>query len=285
MFDTDPLDDHVALVETVEAAGIAPPQEWQALRTRLRSFGELADQTPQRDQLVAAVVGGADANVPLLRALALAEVANHAQTTTIVGAVRNAVLARMRELYDAVAADNYASVGEKFDTACKRFVTVASTVDVEADPVSMIEQPDKVRRSWLDAEAFGNAITKLLPAMAASARLAGIPDTDSDSTVLPLVADLSGVHKRRAWEAWVTTTGRCNRWGALLKAGAVLRACPLDEHQSYTEPRPMETREEHIRDETGRVVATRRVPHDPEDSDAPLPAIDPRKPQKRVMIV
>ena len=67
MFDTDPLDDHAELVQTVEAAGIAPPEEWQALRARLRSFGELADQTPQRDQLVAAVVGGADANVPLLK--------------------------------------------------------------------------------------------------------------------------------------------------------------------------------------------------------------------------
>ena len=215
----------------------------------------------------------------------MAEVANHGQVTTVTGAVRDAVLQRMRDVHEAAASDVYAAIAEKFDTAAKRFVAAASTTDPEADAVTMIDQPDKVRKAWLDAEGFGNELSRLLPAVQAAAALAGIADAERDHVALPLIADLADCHRRRVWEAWLTTTGRTNRWGALLRAGAVLRCCPLEEHEWYAEPKAMEHREEPVHDETGRVVAIRRVAHDPEDSDYRPPPIDPRKPQKRVVIV
>ena len=115
--------------------------------------------------------------------MALAEVANHGQVTTVTGAVRNAVLQRMRDVHAAVARDVYASIAEKFDQAAKRFVAVASLADPEADAVTMIDAPDKARKAWRDAESYANALTRLLPAMSAAASLAGIPDADSDSSV------------------------------------------------------------------------------------------------------
>jgi len=43
----------------------------------------------------------------------------------------------------------------------------------------------------------------------------------------------------------------------------------------------MEHRQEEIRNADGRVVATRRVEHDPEDNPGALTAIDPKKPRGR----
>lgn len=274
MFDTDPLDDHVELVQTVAAVGgIAAPEEWRQLHARLCRFLELSDLTPQRDELVDAIVGGADANIPLLRALALAEVANNAQTTTVVGAVRAAVLARMLQVHEAVARDVYAQVAAKFDAAAKRFVTAASTVDPEADAVRMVEADDKPRKAWRDAESFANEISRLLPAVQAAAALADIPDTDADATVLPLVADLSDCHRRKAWLAWLTTTGRCHRWAALLRCGGVIRACALDQYPGpYAEPRPLEYRRESIGNGGVRTVEV-----DPEDADYHPAPIDSKR--------
>src|SRR6185312_2371885 len=115
MFD-DPIGDHIRLVETVAAAGVPAPPQWQALHDRLTAFLALADQTPLRDQLTDAIVGGADASTPTLRALALAEVANQAQVEKVHNHVRYAVYQRMRETYDAAAPDNYAAVSELFNT-------------------------------------------------------------------------------------------------------------------------------------------------------------------------
>ena len=283
MFATeDPLEDHIQLVDTVAAAGTPPPPGWTALHGRLQDFANLdsASQTPQRDQLTAAIVGGTDAAIPVMRSLALAECANQQQVQTVTAHVRNAVYQRMRELYDGAAA--YTQVATKFDQAAKRFVTAASTVDVEADPVSMIEAPDKARKAWLDAEGFANGLTRLLPAMSAAATLAGIADADRDVALLPLCADLSGVHRRRAWESWVREGGRCGRWSALLKVGAVLRACPLAEHEWYAEPRPLERRQEQIDTPNGKGVRTVEV--DPEDADYRRPPIDPRRRQGSVFV-
>lgn len=282
MFDTDSLADHIDLVETVAAAGVDPPEEWRALHTRLRSFLDLdhSDEIPLRTQLADAIIGGAAANIPMLRALALAEVANGQQVLTITGHVRNAVHAKMVELYDPVAA--YAAVAEKFNKIASDFTAAAAIADPEMAAAAMIVTPDKTRRAWLSSESYANQLSRLLDPLAAAASLAGIPNTDTDAVRLPLVADLSGCHRRRAWEAYIVTDanndGRASRWGRLARAGAVLRACPLDEHQRYAEPKPMETREEQIRDADGRVVASRRVPFDPEDGV--VEPIDPRRPGK-----
>ena len=74
----------------------------------------------------------------------------------------------------------------------------------------------------------------------------------------------------------MTTTGRTNRWGAMLKAGAVLRASPLDEHRPYAEPRPIERRKVQV----GRGEYRTEL-HDPEDESYTPPSIDPRRRQGR----
>ena len=283
---TDPLDDHLELVRIVSGADVAAPPEWRALAGRLGDFLALDnfDQHPLRDQLAAAIVGGTDAAIPVMRSLALAEVANQAQVQMITTGVRNAVHQRMREVYDAPAA--YAQIAEKFNTAAKRFVDAASTVDVETDAASMLEQPDKIRRSWLDAEGFGNQLSKLIDPLAAAASLAGVPDTDSDTTRLPLCVDVDGHHRRKLWTAWSQSGGRCGRWSALHQLGVEIRAANIDGGlEAYRLPAAMETREETIRNSDGQAVGIRRVPFDPEDNPSALPPIDPRKPQKRVMIV
>ena len=271
--DPDPIGDHIRLVETVEAAGGVPaPEEWRALLGRLQSFQQLADQTPLRDRLAAAVINGDD-DVPTIRCLALAEDANQMQVQTVTGYVTNAVFKRLAEIYSAHARDAYSQVAAKFDKAAKLFVVAASTVDVEADPAVMVQADDKPRKCWLDSESHANALSRLLPAMCAAAALAGVPDAETDSASMPLVADLTDCHVRRAWESWVREGGRCGRWAALLKVGAVLRACPIGEYPgAYAEPRPLEHRKVQIARGEYRTEI-----HDPEDSDYKPAPIDPKR--------
>lgn len=159
--DPDPIGDHIRLVETVEAAGGVPaPEEWRALLGRLQSFQQLADQTPLRDRLAAAVINGDD-DVPTIRCLALAEDANQMQVQTVTGYVTNAVFKRLAEIYSAHARDAYSQVAAKFDKAAKLFVVAASTVDVEADPAVMVQADDKPRKCWLDSESHANALSLL----------------------------------------------------------------------------------------------------------------------------
>ena len=232
------------------------------------------------DDVTAAVLGG-DPDVPALRCLALAEVANQAQVETVHNHVRNTVFQRMREVCDAYAADAYTQIAEKFDKAAKLFTAAATVADPEADATQMVEAADKIRRGWLDSESFGNQLTRLLPAMAASAALAGIDNTESDAALMPLVADLAGVHRRRAWESWVHQGGRTNRWGQLLKVGAVLLACPLAEYPgAYREPKPIEHRREEFARGQYRVVD-----HDPEDENFVPEPINPRRRQGRVTAI
>ena len=282
---TDPLDDHLELVRIVSGADVAAPAEWRALHGRLGDFLALdsLDQHPLRDQLAAAIVGGTDAAIPVMRTLALAEVANQAQVQMITTGVRNAVHRRMLEVYDGAAA--YAQIAEKFNSAAKRFVDAANTADVEADAASMVEQPDKIRRSWHDAEGFGNELSRLVDPLAAAAALAGVDGADSDAVRIPLCANVDGHHCRKLWTAWLSRDGRCNRWSALHQLGVEVRAADLDGGiESYREPKAMEVRVEPILNADGRVVGSRRVPFDPEDGDVPQP-IDPRRRQGRVTTV
>ena len=276
--DPNPLADHLNRVETVEAAGVPAPEAWRALHGRLQDFLRLADQTPARDAVTAAVTNGAP-DVPMLRCLALAEVANHGQVEAVHRHVSNTVLRHLLEAYDAPAA--YAQLAAKFDAASKRFVTAAGLADPEADAASMLEQPDKVRRSWLDSEGFGNELSRLVDPLAAVAALAGVSDTDQDTIRIPLCVNVDGHHCRHLWTAWIKRDGRCNRWSALHQLGVEIRAASIDGGiEAYREPKKLEYRQQDIRDADGRVIGTRRIEFDPEDNPGGLPRIDPRRPGK-----
>ena len=108
-----------------------------------------------------AVIGGdPDADIPLLKALAAAEAMDPATGGKAVAHLGDRVLHRLREIYAAGA--NYAKVAALFDDAAQHFCDVANIVDIESDAASMIDKPDKVRRAYLDAESFANALTKLV---------------------------------------------------------------------------------------------------------------------------
>jgi hypothetical protein len=229
-----------------------------------------------------AVIGGdPDADIPLLKALAAAEAMDPATGGKAVAHLGDRVLHRLREIYAAGA--NYAKVAALFDDAAQHFCDVANIVDIESDAASMIDKPDKVRRAYLDAESFANALTKLVPPLCAAATLAtGIDIHPSDQlAVLPLVADTSG-HKRRAvWDAFDTTGGRCGHWGALHRANITIRAADLDTYQKpYRRPLPIRREQQQVPGAPRGEI--RWVEIDPEERH-PEP-IDPHRPSKRALI-
>jgi hypothetical protein len=127
-------------------------------------------------------------------------------------------------------------------------------------------------------------LTLLVPIVATAAQLCGIDvDVDDDATLIPLVVDTTGLHRRRLWECFLTKDGdgRVGKWGALAALGATIRALPnLAEHQAYTEPKPLEHRKVQV--ERG-VYRTEVI--DPEDESYTPPAIDPRRRSGRVTAV
>jgi hypothetical protein len=231
----------------------------------------------------AVIDGDPDADIPLLKALAAAEQMDPATGGKSVAHLRDRVLHRLREIYTAVAGANYRAIAAQFDNAAKRFTDVANTVDVEADPVSMLKANDKVRQGFLAAESYANELTRLVPPLCAAATLATRIDIHpSDQlAVLPLVADTSG-HKRRAvWDAFDTTGGRCGHWGALHRANITIRAADLDTYQQpYRRPLPVQRVQEQIPGAPRGEI--RWVEIDPEERH-PEP-IDPRRPSKRAVI-
>ena len=269
-------------MEAVNDAGLPPPPEWTALRDRFDAY--LTPTQSILNRLTAAVIDGQpDADVPLLKALAAAEMMDPATGGKAVAHLRDRVLHRLREIYTAAAGANYRAVAERFNDVAQHFCATANTVDIEADAASMIDKPDKVRRAYLDAESFANALTKLVPPLCAAATLAtGIDIHPSDQlAVLPLVADTSG-KRRTIWDAWdVGQQGRTGRWGALHRANIPIRACPLDTYQQpYRRPLPIRREQQQVPGAPRGEI--RWVEIDPEERH-PEP-IDPRRPSKRAVI-
>lgn len=277
----DPLSEHRRLVDAVAAAGVPPPDEWTALGQRLTDFLALdsAASRPLRDKLIAAVVGGEpNADIPALRAAAHSEEVVGGKVTST---VRHAVLARLVELYGKVAVDNYAKVGEVFDNWADKFATAAAQADPEAEGAAMVDQPDKARKAWLDAEKYAAQLTRLMSALHAAAQLAGVPEVATkrdggggrDAVLIPLCVNTSDVHRRVVWEAW-QAEGRCGRWSALTKAGIEIRALPpdqLDGFETYRPARPLQERWVPIYP----LGTSRREIFDPEDPvppEVPQPA-------------
>src|SRR5262249_48175289 len=121
-----------------------------------------------------------------------------------------------------VATENYAKVAEIFDAAASQFTACAKQVDVEASGESMVDQPDKARKAWLDARKYAHRLGKLLPSLHAAAQLAGIPESAGrdagprgasrrDAVLIALSVNVTDQHRRRVWEAW-ESTGGCGRW-------------------------------------------------------------------------
>jgi hypothetical protein len=243
VFPPDPFREHCRRVDAV-ATIAEPPTQWVQLRERFTAFLELDKTQPMRTRLTDAVINGSpDADIAALRAGAYAEQLDPQPAAMVTNAVKRGVVARMREVYAEVAAQNYARVAEAFNTAAGKFTAAAALVDVEASGSDMVDQPDKARKAWLDSERYAHQLTGLAATLETAAQLAGVKVRD-DGARLALTVDPGDAHRRRCWEAW-GADGRCGRWSALAALGVTIRAWPTDQlntFEPYREPAPLERR-------------------------------------------
>jgi hypothetical protein len=123
----DAFHSHTGAVDTLTAAGIAPPREWTALRDRFNAF--LATQHPCLARLAAGGVTPTGADVDVLRALALAEQTASHDEVTVTAAVRAPVHTKLVRLYEADAKKNYRAVADRFDKAADVITKAAKVID------------------------------------------------------------------------------------------------------------------------------------------------------------
>lgn len=277
----------------VASAGIALPSEMEQLRERLKAFQRATDGNPMRKRLAAAVVADDPAaDLELWWAAALAEAAaNPPLIADLREYVRLHTNRRIREVYAEVAEPTYLAIGAQFDKAAASLTAAAALVDIEAPAEAVVDANDKQRKAWKDAATAATQLGRLLPSLKAAAVLAEVCDDDAESD-LPLCVDPGELHRREVWSAWETelreaqaertaannlpftkpeplTRSRTGRWGALLRLGATLRACPPDAFTPYRRPARLEERTVTI---DGR---NQRITVDPEDPDYQPPQPNP----------
>lgn len=261
----------------VTAAGVTLPDEIGVLRERLRAFQDTSG-AGVRDRLAQAVIDGDTTDRDLMYAAALAEIAaSPPAVADLREVVRVQVNRAIRAAYAEVAVPTYRAIAAEFDKAAEKLHTAAAAVDIELDPAVVIDAPDKQRQAWRSAGSACGDLARLAPSLWAAAVLAGSPDS-AEAEVFVMV-DPGDAHRREVWAAWeieqteakaaraaasgsifttnTVTRSRCGRWGALVRTGATIRACPPDQFTEYRKPRPMV---EQVRD-------GKRVMVDPESPD------------------
>lgn len=252
------LDILTGRVKLVEKAGIALPDRFIAVRQRLTDWQGLRNATPCRDRLVAAAADPDSLDdIPALRAAAHAEATASPKVSTAVLAGFHRAL---REAWRPDAATVYNQAADMFDHAAEQLAAAAALIDPEADPETVVSESAAKRTAWAAAPLHANDLNRLIDPLRAAAWLAGADTYGSDQLLLALLTDPKNAHRRRIWQAWETRDGRTKRWGALLAAGADLRAHRhLDRLQPYRRPAPLEVTTE------VRGGLTFRTTHDPED--------------------
>ena len=269
-------------VQLLTEFGVQPPPAWTDLAARLDAYLAIDDTAVTR--LCDAIINPPAKSLPdvaALRAMALAEQAGPQTVAVVNNTVVSRVQAEMVAVYEPAAAKNYATMADQFDAIAADFTAAAATVDPETPPAAMVLAPDDHRTAWADAERHAHRLDQILPALAAAAQLAGTRlhtgdgswfDAPADpGALLALALDPEGCQRRNLWGAWLLYTGRTRRWGAVLAAGATIRAHRGDELTRYREPRPLEYRQEQILGRPRGIV--RQVTVDPEDE--PVPAEEP----------
>jgi hypothetical protein len=290
---------HRELVGLVANAGVPAPARWTELNTALDAYLNL-DNTAA-DRLAHAVVNPTETtDLTVLRALALSELnAGPQQLAQLNAVVVAQIEAGMHDAWAEVARDNYLKVAEQYNGAAAEFTTAAQAADVEADAAAMVAAEEPARQAWLNAVIAASRLTELVKPLVAAAQLAGTRLDAADEAVAQawwdapihkaalfgLLVDAGEVHRRRAWEAFEREGGRTGRWGALVAAGARIRAVALEDFAPYRQPRPLIHRQQQI---LGAPMGTvENITIDPEDDDKPnpLPPIDPKRRPSRLTAV
>ena len=255
---TDQLQSHRWLVDGTR---ITPPPEWIALRQRVDELAAM--QRLNLWRLIQAVITG-DGDLPTLKALAVAEV----YPSDVVDQVNAAAHDELSRLYEPVAQRNYRTLAAKFDDAAKRFTACCSRVDVSAVPAEIIDANSKALQAWKDAAVIATELEDLVMQLGCTAELCGMPSDlfamtfDNNTALIPLTVDTTNLHRRKLWQAWHSTDGRCRRWGPLADLGAKIRAAS-DPAAVALFPPPAETGVRFEYTESG----FKSVPFDPEDPE------------------
>ncbi|MFE1663423.1 hypothetical protein [Microbacterium sp. P02] len=173
-------------------------------------------------------------------------------------AAQSVLFDKMRADYVQVAESNYTTVAASFDRAATELATITEIVDITLSARDVLPLPKKAQDAWQQSVRIFLALDTTTDALIRAAKLAGAPVLSG----IELVVDATGLHRRRVWEAWQDAD---NRWLALLKLGATIRATPYAQIATYAEPRPMETRSEWVIN--GGLGGERRFEVDPEDED------------------
>lgn len=254
--------DYINEVETITANGATITKKFQTLADRWETFtttnGRIQDEL--NDAISDPEVSAEE--LARLNALAVA-----AQLTTPVhkATVRNEAGAHMlrllRDEYATVAAANYETIREAFNTKAAQLTEALDIADPEASAEEMVRASAKVRAAWADSPILANELETLVSLLHTAATLAGKADPTGGiaKRLIGLTVNTTGLHRRRVWEAWENTTGRAGHWRELWKLGATIEAPALEEVTTYTEPKPMEVHSE--RKGFGIV----QFDHDPED--------------------
>jgi hypothetical protein len=236
----------LTLVDTLTAAGLAPPPEFQELSARLARLGEaVANGRTMQHRLTQAVVYGNGADIEALYSSALAE--HSAAAPDVIGPLHAEALAHAQRLYADSAANHYVTLARRFNASANAFAKCCALIDPATPSSEVINEHPNTVQAWRDAQEHAQALSGLVEPLVCAAEIlrAGQPSGLGGSRTaleLPLLADLDGVHRRAAWCAWsdepepkagpLTTEmrpephqpTRCGRWARLVAIGATLRA-------------------------------------------------------------
>lgn len=262
MYGTSPLQVLAARVATVASAGGEVPAEFTRIRQRWEAYRELTPDS-LTDQLASAITGeGSLDDLGDLRALALAGRAGAQLDAELANDLEGPVFLALRDVYEPVADSNYRMLAKSFTSTASALSKAVAVVDPDSDPAAMVTASDKERKAWADSALLAVQLDEQVPALVAAAELAGLVAVTGDRQ-LPLLCEVSGIHRRRVWEAWESTDNRGGRWVALIRVGATVRALAnLDDYQSYRRPAPIEQRTVAVDRGVSRLVE-----YDPEDAE------------------
>lgn len=217
------------------------------LRAQLNAFQSTAGRPPVLDRLAQAVIAGDTDAQPLLWSAALAEQqATPAGATEIVAGVRQRIHAAIRQHYNLTADQTYGKVAALFDAAARQFTDAHHAIDCEAPAELVVDLPDKARKLWRQEPELAADLDRLAVALHACGVLAGRCE-DTDDGTIELTVDVGDCDRATIKDCWdireaekraarnaaaagpftgrpEATHSRTGRWGALLKAGATIRA-------------------------------------------------------------
>lgn len=200
---------------TVSAAFDAIVRGWEVAQVDLSASA--------LESLKSAIVNGDVDHVPGL--LLEAGVACSPELNAVRNAAAKAALPLLQRAYSDTAAANYAAVGKWWTEEASELRACAKAVPLGAPADDVITEKSTVQRAWTSAVDHAKELERRLPVLVEAATLASLPVYE-DVDVLGLIVDPES--DPAVVRAALQVQHRCGLWGALLDAGVVVRATPLE---------------------------------------------------------